>query len=75
LPIVPTKSHAHRPASTDFVELFNTGGSVVNLNNLVLTDDPATNKFVITNVPCARSYVAFTRSNGLSLRAGARPCS
>src|SRR6185295_4301960 len=41
-------------------------------NNVVLTDDPATNKFVITNISLrGRSYVAFTEAQlGFSLRAG-----
>jgi hypothetical protein len=53
-------------AHTDFpeldsVELFNPTDQPVNLAGYILTDDPATNKYVIGNVTIpARGFVAFT---------------
>jgi hypothetical protein len=61
------------PPQTDYIELFNyNASSSVNLNGCVLTDDPATNKFVITNLTLRpRSFVAYTETElGFALDAG-----
>ncbi|MBI5387970.1 MAG: lamin tail domain-containing protein [Verrucomicrobia bacterium] len=60
------------PPQVDYVELYNYSASVsVNLSGCVLTDDPATNKFVITNLVLRpRSFVAFTEEQlGFALSA------
>lgn len=48
----------------DFVELYNYSSSAVNVGNCILTDDPATNRFVIpggTTIP-ALGRLAFTQT-------------
>jgi hypothetical protein len=62
---------AHTDAPTlDFVELYNYGSLAVNLGGCVLTDDPATNTFVIpagTVIP-ARGFLSFDETQlGFSL--------
>ncbi|MHB1307443.1 MAG: lamin tail domain-containing protein [Limisphaerales bacterium] len=52
------------PPQEDFVELFNPGAAAVDLSGCVLTDDPATSRFVIpaaTILP-ARGFVSFTQT-------------
>ena len=52
------------PPQQDFVELFNYSSSAVNLGNCILTDDPATNRYVIpggTTIP-ALGRLAFTQT-------------
>ncbi|HXG47675.1 MAG TPA: lamin tail domain-containing protein, partial [Methylomirabilota bacterium] len=56
-------AHTDLP-EVDFIELFNYSGSSVNVGGCVLTDDPATNKFVIpanTVIP-ARGFLAFDQT-------------
>ena len=56
-------AHTDAPQQ-DFVELYNYSGSTVNLGNCILTDDPATNRYVIpggTTIP-ALGRLAFTQT-------------
>ena len=56
-------AHTDAPQE-DFVELYNYSGSAVNLGNCILTDDPATNRYVIpggTTIP-ALGRLAFTQT-------------
>jgi hypothetical protein len=58
---------------TDYVELFNhSSSSSVSLNGCVLTDNAATNRFVLTNLILRpRSFIAFTGAElGFALGAG-----
>src|SRR6185295_12197131 len=58
------------PPNVDYLELFNYGNSSVNITGCILTDDPATNKFLVptnTILP-ARGFIAFTEAQmGFSL--------
>ena len=60
------------PPQVDFIELYNYSTGTVNLAGCVLTDDPATNKFIIltnTVIP-AQGFVAFTQTQlGFALSA------
>lgn len=63
-------AHSESPAVQPFVELYNQTNRVTDLSACILTDDPATNKFVIpTNtVVAAGGFVSFTQSQlGFSL--------
>ena len=56
----------------DFIELFNYGNAAVNLGGCTLSDDAATNKFIIpTNTMlAAQSFIAFTQTQlGFALSA------
>ncbi len=48
----------------DYVELFNYGSSAVNIGGVIITDDPATNKYVVpaNTTLAARSFIAFTET-------------
>ncbi len=53
-------AHTDEP-QVDFIELFNYGNSSVDVSGCVLTDDPATNKFIIppgTTIP-ARGFLSY----------------
>ncbi|MEY2410059.1 MAG: hypothetical protein QOF48_2729 [Verrucomicrobiota bacterium] len=65
------------PPQLDYIELFNYGSTSVNLNNMIITDDPTTNKFVLTSatVPNTtlppRGFVTLTETQlGFRLDAG-----
>jgi hypothetical protein len=61
------------PPDLDYIELFNYGNGTINLAGCVLTDDPATNKFIIpTNTLIGpRGFVVFYATNlGFALDAG-----
>src|SRR4051812_4510872 len=56
----------------DYVEIYNYGNSALNMANCVLTDDPATNKFIIpaNSLIPARGFLAFTQDQlGFALSA------
>ncbi len=60
------------PPQVDYIELYNYGTGSVNIGGCILTDDPATNKFVIaTNtILQARGFAFFTESQmGFALSA------
>jgi hypothetical protein len=58
-------------ATPDFVELYNRSSSALNLSGCVLTDNPATNRFVIGEVTIpAGGFVSFTQAQmGFALNA------
>ena len=56
--------HSENPAVPQFIELYNHSTNSVDVSGCILTDDPATNKFVIpsgTLIPPA-GFVSFTQS-------------
>ncbi len=54
-------AHTTDPAAPDFIELYNHSNTDLNLNGCILTDDPATNRFMIGDVTIpARGFVSFT---------------
>ena len=65
--------HSENPALPQFIELYNHSSASVDLSGCILTDDPATNKFVIpagTAIPAA-GFVAFTAAQfGFPLNGG-----
>ena len=56
------------PPQLDYIELYNFGATTANLNNMIITDDPTTNKFVLTAgvVPstllAGRSFMVLTEA-------------
>jgi hypothetical protein len=53
------------PPEYDYIELYNHANQAVNISGCILTDDPATNKFVVpsgTIIP-ARGFVYFSETN------------
>ena len=56
------------PPQVDYIELYNYGTGSVNIGGCILTDDPATNKFIIpTNtVLQARGFAFFTEAQSPS---------
>src|SRR5262249_4882470 len=56
----------------DYVELYNYSAQAVNLAGCILTDDAATNRFVLPNVTIpARGYLVYNQTNlGFALSAG-----
>src|SRR5207253_7177441 len=61
------------PPLVDFIELYNYGATTLNLAGCILTDDPATNKFIVpTNTLIGpRAFVVFTETDlGFGLSAG-----
>ena len=56
--------HSENPALPQFIELYNHSPNSVNLAGCILTDDPATNKFVIPagTVIGPAGFVAFTQA-------------
>lgn len=71
-PVVINEILAHTDDQTpDFLELYNHSNAGVSLAGCVLTDDPATNRFVIGSVTIpAHGFVAFTQDQlGFALRA------
>jgi hypothetical protein len=65
-------AHTDEP-EVDFIELFNYSAAAVNISGCILTDDAATNKFVVpanTTIP-ARGFVSFTQTQlGFALSSG-----
>ncbi|HEX3800100.1 MAG TPA: lamin tail domain-containing protein [Verrucomicrobiae bacterium] len=65
--------HTEQPGVPQFVELYNHSSNSVDISGCILTDDPATNKFVIpasTILPPA-GFVSFTQSQfGFPLNGG-----
>ena len=55
--------HSENPAGSQFIELYNHSPNSVNISGCILTDDPATNKFVIPSgtVIGPAGFVAFTQ--------------
>src|SRR4051812_3316705 len=71
-PIVINEILAHTDdPELDYVELYNHSNSAVDLTGCILTDDVATNKFVVGNVSIpAGGYVVFTQNDlGFALSA------
>jgi hypothetical protein len=64
------------PPDVDYIELFNYGNAQVNLVGCILTDDPDTNKFIITTnlgstVIPPRGFMVFTEAQlGFALSSG-----
>ena len=61
------------PPQVDFVELYNYGASSINVGGCILTDDPATNKFLIpTNTVIGpRAFIVYTETQlGFALSSG-----
>jgi hypothetical protein len=56
--------HSENPAVPQFIELYNHSTNSVNVSGCILTDDPATNKFVIPagTVIGPAGFVSFTQS-------------
>ena len=56
--------HSENPAVPQFIELYNHSSAGVDISGCILTDDPATNKFVIPagTVMGPAGFVAFTQS-------------
>src|ERR1051325_9494371 len=63
-------AHTDDP-DVDYIELYNHSNSAVDLTGCILTDDAATNKFVVGNISIpARGYVVFTQNDlGFALSA------
>ena len=57
-------AHSENPAVPQFVELYNHSTNSVDVSGCILTDDPATNKFVIPagTVIAAAGFVSFTQA-------------
>jgi hypothetical protein len=71
-PLVINEILAHTDdPELDYIELYNHSNNPIDLAGCILTDDPATNKFVIGNVTIpARGYVSFTQTDmGFALSA------
>src|SRR5262249_3040438 len=61
-PILINEFLAHStPPNLDYIELFNTSTGALDISGCVLSDDPATNKFIVPSgtVLPARGYIAF----------------
>lgn len=56
--------HSENPAAPQFIELYNHATNSVDVSGCILTDDPATNKFVIPagTVVGPAGFIAFTQS-------------
>ncbi len=56
--------HTENPAVPQFIELYNHGANSVDVSGCILTDDPATNRFVIPagTVIGAAGFVSFTQT-------------
>jgi hypothetical protein len=57
-------AHSENPAVPQFIELYNHSTNSVDVSGCILTDDPATNKFVIPagTVIAAAGFVSFTQA-------------
>src|SRR6185295_6122757 len=72
--IVINEFLAHtEPPQLDYLELYNYGNAPINLGNCILTDDPATNKFIVpaNTLIGPRGFVVFTETQlGFALSSG-----
>ena len=67
--------HSENPAVPQFIELYNHSTNSVDVSGCILTDDPATNKFVIPSgtVIGPAGFVSFTQSQfGFTLNGAGR---
>ncbi|HEV2691511.1 MAG TPA: lamin tail domain-containing protein [Verrucomicrobiae bacterium] len=66
-------SHSENPAVPQFIELYNHSTNTVDISGCILTDDPATNKFIIPagTVIGPAGFVSFTQPQlGFTLNGG-----